>query len=183
MSRDKKAINYMPQYMAELREMTELYKALQPEFDLMYQIKDSSINECFALTCIGFGLEKYEKILGIIPLYTDSVEDRRLKVLAALNGDTPYTFERVLDKLILLCGQGNVSMEYAKEIYTLRVLIQLEAKSQYNTVVKMLREMLPCNIALRCALAYNRHLTLKPFTHKSLSAYSNRALREEVVKE
>ncbi len=183
MSRDKKALEYMPDYMAEFREMQELYKGLQDEFDLMYEIKDSCMLECFVLTCCSFGLERYEKMLGIKSLYTDTIEDRRLRVLAALNGDTPYTFERVFNKLKLLCGEGNVYMEYAKEIYTLRVLIQLRAKSQYSTVIKMLREMIPCNISLICAIAYNKHKTLKPFPHKTLSGYTHRALREEVVEE
>lgn len=181
MSREKNTLEYMPQYMTEFKEMQELYSGLQPEFNLMYNKKDSAMLECFAITCCSFGLERYEKMLGITSLYTDSISDRRLRVLAALNGDTPYTFEKVYNKLVLLCGEGNVYMEYAKEIYTLRVMIQLEAKSQYNAVVKMLREMLPCNIALICALAYNRHSTLGAFTHRVLSGYNHRQLVEEVL--
>ena len=84
MSRDKNAVEYLPRYMAELFEMQELYKGLQPEFDLMYQIKDSSMEECFVLTCEDFGLERYEEMLGITPLPTDTTEDRRLRVLACL---------------------------------------------------------------------------------------------------
>ncbi len=182
MSRSKDTIGYMPQYMAQLREMQELYRLLQGEFDTMYFIKDKYMNECFVLTCEDYGLERYEKILGIVPPLTDSVEDRRLRVLAALNGDTPYTFERVYEKLKLLCGENNVYMEYAKDIYTLRVMVQLDAKSKYSSVIKMLREMIPCNISLICTLAYNRHSTLAPFTHKALSAYTHSGLVEEVIK-
>lgn len=181
MSRDKNVIEYLPGYMAELFEMKELYKGLQPEFDLMYRIKDSSMDECFVLTCLDFGLERYEEMLGITPLVTDTVEDRRLRVLASLNGDTPYTFERIYAKLRLLCGEENVTMEYAKDIYTLRVLVQLAAKNQIATVNKMLRQMLPCNISLNCSLAYNRHSTLKPYKHSELGDYTHLQLREEVL--
>jgi len=180
-SRNKNTIEYLPEYMAELTEMQELYNGLQPEFDLMYNKKDSAMKECFAVTCQGFGLERYEKMLGITPLYTDSISDRRLRVLAAINGDTPYTFESVYNKLVLLCGEGNVFMEYGKDKYTLRVMIRLNAKNKFDSVVKMLREMLPCNISLICSLAYNRHFDFMPFTHQVLSAYNHRQLTEEVI--
>jgi hypothetical protein len=167
--------------MAELKEIRELYKGLQGEFDLMYKEKDSVLDECFVLSCSGFGLERYEKMLGITALSGDSVEDRRLRILAALNGETPYTFEAVYNKLVLLCGEGNVFMEYAQDSYTLRVMLQLDAKNKYDTVIKMLREMLPCNIALICLLAYNRHSTLGGFTHSTLSGYTHRELIDEVI--
>lgn len=181
MSRDKNAVEYLPGYMAELFEMQELYKGLQPELDLMYRIKDSSMEECFVLTCEGFGLERYEEMLGITPLPTDTIDDRRLRVLAALNGDTPYTFERIYAKLKVLCGEDNVTMEYAKDIYTLRVLVQLAAKNQIDTVNRMLRQMLPCNISLICSLAYNRHSDLAPYKHSHLAQYTHLKLREEVL--
>ena len=84
-------------------------------------------------------------------------------------------------KAEVLCGEDNVSMEYAKDIYTLRVLIELTAKNQLAIVERMLRKMLPCNISLICALAYNRHTHLTPYKHSELGAYSHTGLREEVL--
>lgn len=181
MSRGLDAVRYLPEYMAQLREIKELYNALQDEFDLMYACKDHAMGECFVMTCEDLGMEKYEKLLSLVPEHGDSREDRRFRILAALNGDTPYTFERVLQKLIVLCGEGNVTMEYAKDIYTLRVMIKLEAKRQFSTVLKMLGRMLPCNISLKCSLAYNTHRILSGFTHGELSAYTQKQLKEEVI--
>jgi hypothetical protein len=168
--------------MAELKEFQELYNGLQGEFDTMYTEKDKAMNECFVLLCEDFGLERYEKMLSLTPQAGESVEDRRMRVLAALNGDTPYTFASIYAKLILLCGEGNVYMEYAKDIYTLRVLIKLDAKSKFDTVKSMLKRMLPCNISLKCSLAYNTHRSLMPFKHKTLGSYTQVSLREEVIK-
>lgn len=183
MSRDKNAVYYMPSYMREFKEMSELYNGLQPQFDLLYNKLDSCLAECFVLSCVGFGLERYEKMLGIKPNAADTTEDRRLRVLAALNGDTPYTFERILQKLKLLCGENNVAMDYAREVYTLRVFLQLPAKNQLGTVKKMLKKMLPCNISLKCLLAYNRYKDIKPFTHAYLRTFTQKGLREEVLNE
>lgn len=181
MSREINAIDYLPEYMRELREIKELYGAVQAELDRGYEEKDAALEECFALLCRSFGLERLEKMLGITPLPTDSVEDRRLRVLTLLNGDTPYTFKRIYEKLVFLCGEGNVNMDYAKEIYTLRVMLQLKAKNRFNTVLEMLKKMLPCNISLKCSLAYNRHRDLSVFTHEQLAAISHRGLFEEVL--
>lgn len=181
MSRDKNAIEYLPKYMGVLYEIKELYRGIQPELDEVYSVLDSSLEECFVLTCESFGLERYEEMLGISPLPTDTIEDRRLRILTAINGDTPYTFERIYSKLKVLCGEDNVYMEYAKDIYTLRILIQLEAKNQLDTIKTMLKKMLPCNISLICSLAYNRHCDLSPHSHSDLASYSHRGLREEVL--
>jgi hypothetical protein len=181
-SREINAIEYLPPFMAELREFKELYNGLQGEFDLMYSEKDEAMEECFALLCKSFGLERYEKLLSLTPQAGESVEDRRMRVLAALNGDTPYTFASIYAKLVLLCGEGNVYMEYAKDIYTLRVMVQLDAKSKFDTVRRMLKRMLPCNISLKCSLAYNTHRGLMPFKHSTLGTYTQRSLREEVIK-
>lgn len=181
MSREIKAIEYLPEYMGELKEIKELYKAIQPELDRGYNALDGSFEECFVLLCRSFGLERYEKILGITPLPSDTTEDRRLRILTLINGDTPYTFDRIYRKLVFLCGEGNVNMDYTKEIYTLRVMLQLRAKNQFDTVYRMLKRMLPCNISLICLLAYNRHMDLGRLTHKQLAAFNHRMLFEEVL--
>jgi hypothetical protein len=45
----------------------------------------------------------------------------------------------------------------------------------------MLKRLLPCNIALKCSLAYNRHATIKLFTHGELKRFTQAQLREEVI--
>jgi hypothetical protein len=72
-------------------------------------------------------------------------------------------------------------MAYAKDIYTLRVMLGLRAKNQYKAVLEMLKRLLPCNIALICSLAYNRHINLKPFKHSELKRFTQAQLREEVI--
>lgn len=181
MSREIEAIKYLPEYMAELREIKELYKGIQPELNGAYATKDICFEECFVLLAGSFGIERLEKMLQIVPLPTDTIEDRRLRILAALNGDTPYTFKTIYQKLVLLCGEGNVNMDYAKEIYTLRVVLQLKAKNQFETVKKMLKRMLPCNISLKCSLAYNRHRDLAKFSHGQLKAFTHKMLYDEVL--
>ena len=181
MIRNIRPLDYLPPVMSEVLEIQEIYKGVTPELELVYEIGDKVLNENFVNYAEDFGLERMEKMLGIKIDYDDTLENRRMRILAALNGDTPYTFERVLNKLIVLCGDGNVNMEYAKEIYTLRVLIKLRAKKQFETVKKILIEMLPCNISLICMLAYNTHRTLHKYTHSELKQYTQRQLREEIL--
>jgi hypothetical protein len=61
------------------------------------------------------------------------------------------------------------------------VQISLKAKRQFETVYKMLLEIVPCNIALRCLLVYNTHKTVGRYTHGELAAFKHKQLIEEVL--
>lgn len=178
---DIKPIEYLPPVMQEVLEIQELYKGITPEVRLLFTCSTEAINECFVNTALGYGLERMEAILKINPYPDDTVADRRLRILAALSGDMPYTFERVYEKLKALCGEDNVRMEYAKDIYTLNVQIKLEAKRQYETVKAMLLRMIPCNISLNCSIVYNKHNVLARYRHLDLTVYTHRELKEEVL--
>lgn len=181
MEREINPINYLPPIMQEVKEIQELYKGITPELKALYSESSRALDECFVLSAEDCGLTRIEKMLNISIYSDDTIEDRRLRILTKLNGDTPYTFERLYDKLKTLCGEDNVYMAYAKDIYTLDVKISLIAKRQFETVHKMLLEIVPCNIALRCLLAYNTHRTLSVFTHRQLAKYTHRQLTEEVL--
>lgn len=178
---DIKPIEYLPPVMQEVLEIQELYKGITPEVRLLFTNGSLALDECFINTAENTGLERMEAILGITPYPDDTVEDRRLRILAAMNGDTPYTFKTVYAKLKALCGEDNVRMSYAKDIYTLDVQIKLEAKRQYETVRDMLLRMIPCNISLNCTLVYNKHSLLSGYKHIELKPYKHRQLKEEVL--
>ncbi len=188
MDREIKPINYLPPFLRKIREMQEIYKGITPELSELYSNGEIALNEEFVLYAQNYGLERMEEILQITVDYDDTVENRRLRILTKLNGDTPYTFDTLYKKLKFLCGDGNVNMSYAKEIYTLNVQISLIAKRQFETVRKMLLEIVPCNIVLNCLLMYNTHRVVKNYTqttqnigHKSLHTYTHRKITEEVI--
>lgn len=183
MERYVEPFDYLPPVMQEVREIQEIYNGLGPEIRLFYVNAEEARNECFVLNAVGEGLERWERMLKIKLFASDTFEDRRLRILARLNGDTPYTFEKIYNKLKILCGEKNVSMDYTKEIYTLRVIIKLEAKNQFKTVIETLREMLPCNISLICNIAYNTHKVLKKYPHCELKPFTHSQLREHIFEE
>lgn len=178
---DIKPIEYLPPVMREVLEIQELYKGITPEIRLLFINGGLALDEYFINTAENTGLERMEAILGITPYPDDTVEDRRLRILAAMNGDTPYTFKTVYVKLKALCGEDNVRMSYAKDIYTLDVQIKLVAKRQFETVRDMLLRMIPCNISLNCTLVYNKHSLLSGYKHIELKPYKHRQLKEEVL--
>lgn len=181
MEREINPLKYLPLVMQEVLEIQELYKGITPELRLLYFESKAALDECFVLTAEDYGLNRMEGMLNIKPYYDDTVSDRRLRILTKLNGDTPYTFERLYDKFKVLCGEENVHMSYAKEVYTLDVQISLIAKRQFETVKKMLMEIVPANIALKCLLMFNTHNTLRGFTHRQLMQFKHRELTEEVL--
>ena len=45
----------------------------------------------------------------------------------------------------------------------------------------MLKETVPANMVLDLSLLYNQHKTLKQFTHRQLSAFTGKQIRNEVL--
>ena len=60
---------------------------------------------------------------------------------------------------------------------TMIVKIGIAQKNQYDSVVDILDEIVPCNILLNTELLYNQYRTLKPYPHIILGQFTHWELR------
>lgn len=181
MAREIDLIGYLPDIMQEIREFQQIIGAENPELSLLFEKLDLVIDNCFVDSLDSYGCSRWENMLAIIPKDTDSIELRRIRIKAALNGDTPYTMRSLENKLIALCGENNVFVEYANDIFTLSVSIALQAKDQYIYIKNVLEEIVPANIIINVKLLYNTHSVIKKMTHAEMKAFTHKSLREEVL--
>ena len=114
---DRKLINYLPYVVRIMRNFKGLSGAEQPEFENAWAAVDDLLNNQFIKTAGNLGLSRWEKILGITPKGTDTLDDRRFRVLTRLNEELPYTLPQLRVILESLCGAGNYSADVAD--YTL----------------------------------------------------------------
>lgn len=74
-------IDYYPRIVRQIREMKEICNAEQPEFDQIIKAMDKLELNRFISTVDENNIVRIEKELGIIPMPSQSLEERRISVL------------------------------------------------------------------------------------------------------
>ena len=174
---ERKLIDYLPYVVRDYAEFQGITGAEQPEFEDAWAAVDDLLNNQFITTAGNLGLSRWEKILGIAPKGTDTLEDRRFRVLARLNEELPYTLPQLRVILENLCGPGNSSAEVTD--YTLLVKVGVAAKKNFEDVQTLLERVAPVNLVLMVQQLFNIHETLKGFTHAQLAWYTHFEVRTE----
>ena len=178
---DRKLINYLPYVVRDYAEFKGISEAEQPEFESAWGSSDDLLNNQFISTAGNLGLSRWEKILGITPKGTDTLEDRRFRILTRLNEELPYTLPQLRKILETLCGSGNYSAEVMEGTYQLIVKIGLAAKNNFSDVESLLDRVVPQNLIVTLLQLYNTHAELGRFTHAQLAAYTHDQMRNEVM--
>ena len=81
---------YLPSLYRENKEMEGLMNAEQPIYDEAETDTKFAFSRQFVVTADEKGVEQYEKILGIMPTATDSLEFRKRRVIT-FNNSAIYT--------------------------------------------------------------------------------------------
>ena len=178
---DRKLINYLPYVVRDYAEFKGISEAEQPEFESAWGSSDDLLNNQFISTAGNLGLSRWEKILGVTPKGTDTLEDRRFRILTRLNEELPYTLSQLRNILETLCGSGNYSAEVMEGTYQLIVKIGLAAKNNFSDVESLLDRVVPQNLIVTLLQLYNTHAELGRFTHAQLAAYTHDQMRNEVM--
>ena len=130
----KRLLSYLPQVLLDTCEFPLLCLAEQPEFDAYVQAAQEVFDSQFIVTAPQKAVERYEKIFGIIAKDTESLEERRLRLIARLNERLPYTVRRLREILNNLYGENGYDIEIDHEKYLLQYgsIFQKEAVSVRN---------------------------------------------------
>lgn len=181
MIREVDLLDYLPQFIQEYAEMKHIMNTEQPEVQELEDTTEQVKDDMFIQFTDEPGIARYEKMLGITPLDDDKLEDRQAKVLSIYNNNTIYTYKGLIERLKILCGEGNFSAELIANEYKLNVGIGLSSKKMFKVVEDMLKNMIPANIEWNLSLLYNRHEDLAKYTHGELAQYTQEQLRDNVI--
>ena len=177
----KKLQDYLPPILLETCEFPLLCLTGQAEIDALVAGADEVLASQFVLTAPLRGIERYERIYGIVPQDTDTLDERRFRILSKINTQLPYTLRALHRRMQALCGDDGYTLSISYAQYSLTVKVALTAKRNLQAVQDMLAEVVPVNIVISCSLLYNQHQTLSRFTHAQLAAYTHDQLKNEVL--
>lgn len=127
------------------------------------------------------GIQHREKILGIQPLDTASLEDRRLEVLLKWWSSPVYTETTLRQKLDATLGKENYILKIDLDRKLLSCQIEVTRKYMSNSVKNLFEQMVPLDYLLEIILRYNQYKKYKPYTYKQLKDKTYYQLRNEEV--
>ncbi len=127
------------------------------------------------------GIARREKILGIAPLDTASLEDRRLEVLLRWYDIPLYTERTLCRKLDAALGEGNYTLTVDLDQKCITCQIELTRRLMLKSVQELLEQMVPLDYLFSVELRYNQYKDLKKYTYRQLKGKTWRQLRNEVI--
>lgn len=148
MKRDANLISYLPPVLQKVREYQAITNAESPEFQQVFDTSEKVLGNLFIHDADEAGIARYEKILGIKPSADDTLQSRIFRVIARWNDRIPYTWNSLLNKLDVLCGEGNYTIILRNDEYTIDLTTHMGIYGGLNELYNLLDKMIPCNLII-----------------------------------
>lgn len=133
--------------MQQFIEMQQIMKSANISTDEIDKNIEGTWNNAFILDADEIGISKYEDFLSIIPLPSDTLEDRKQKVLTAWNNDNRFTLKTLKKRLEQRCGKDNYKI--CDDTDLINYFIHIAIKSNYISIPILknyLEVWLPANL-------------------------------------
>lgn len=177
---NRKLIDYLPEYMQEYAEMRQIMLGGQPDVDAFHEGVNRVWNNQFLADADEYGVGRWESILAITPKATDTLDERKFRILAWWTQELPYTLPKLNEMLEALCGAGNYDIVMDNRHYRITIKLGLSNQENYSDVESLLERVLPANLIRTILIMFNTHDTLAAFTHSHLATMTHEQLRTEV---
>lgn len=173
--------SYFPDLLKEVREFQKLAEAENPELLFLWDELGAVLDNQFIDTAMQMGVARREKMLKISPKATDTLEERKFRLIARYNENIPYTLRALHGQLSILCGENGYRLEVNYGAFTLKTKLELTNRKNVEAVGGMLERIVPMNMLLKVELLYNQHQLLRKLTHEEMRVYNHLDLREEAL--
>ena len=172
-----------PEHVKDIKDVKAIYD-IADDVNTLERAEDIH-SDMFIKTATEHGIELYEEEYEITPLGTDTLEDRRNRILFVKNDFIPFTERSLRRKLDAMCGTRNGESQYVLTIDVLNqhveCRIKIPRKRFVEQIAEMLEEMVPLNMTLNVETLYNSHEWIKEnFHHEDLRDYpaTHRMIKE-----
>lgn len=158
-----KSEDKLPARFQSINEFYDFCIAQNPEFENAEAIRDKGLNNVFPQDIDIDGAKLWETALGITPNASDTLEDRKFRILTVLQQRTPYTWAQLHKMMEALCGKDGYELK--KGYFTLMVYLAMESVSQLKSVLRMLEEVVPMHIVLDITQLLNYQFNIDIFSY------------------
>lgn len=142
----KTLLEYLPPFLREYYEFKQLCKSGDIEVSSIDKAVNWNFDSAFISDCDATVLSKYERLLGIIPTSSQSIENRRNKVLLQWNTVASMTLSQFISKLQEYCGKDNIYVDTSREQFYQLVLWLNIHKVDVPIIKDFVDTWLPMNV-------------------------------------
>lgn len=135
-------IDYYPRVVGQIREMKEICKAEQLEFDNISKEIDRLLANMFITTSDEHGITRFEEELGIVPTPEQSIEERRIVIMIRVAKNN-LSFKDILNLIQNYSSEIDLTPDYDNG--ELSVIVG-DAVNNVGTIYKTLDRILGLNI-------------------------------------
>lgn len=162
---DRKLIDYLPPVLQRVMEFAAITGAQQPEIDAAWDALNLVMDNQFIDTGTEAGVTLWEQELNIVPLASDTLEDRKQRLKTAWTYGVVYTYNWLVNWLKNSCGESN-PLPTIKD-YTLRV--SLPVSVDYLHILDDMRRYISANVLIDPLILLSKirvpHYTGSAFRH------------------
>ena len=137
----------LPTLMKKYDEIVKVTDSQNPEFDFVWAIEEWMRRQIYIVTAEEYGLQRYERLLGITPMEGESFSARRNHIIVRWNQTTPYTFRFLIGLLEVLTG-GNFEVIPNFYYYEMEIRVFTLDSGIISDLAFILRHIIPANISL-----------------------------------
>lgn len=174
-------IGHLSLYIQEYREMQGIMNAEEPELQLVEDDSEKIKDNMFVLYTDEEGIRRYENMFGLTPSKNDSLSNRQAKVLAQYTNTVIYTMRGLIERLNIICGVDNYTLNFDADKYEININLHLRVKNLLTTVSSMLMDMIPANMVCTYTINYNTHEFLAKYPTYLLMQFTHQELHGEII--
>jgi uncharacterized protein YmfQ (DUF2313 family) len=175
--REVNLLDLLPQIYKPIYDFRALANSSTSELSKLYRKLSNIVNDQFIKSCSEETITKWERYLNLIPNGGDTLEERKFRVLTRLNDSPPYTDRYLEKRLNELCGKGYWRVHKDYDVYMLTIEVSLDSEANTETVINMVRDIIPANIELVVRNYRSRHSELANLTHEELASYTQDGIK------
>ncbi|WP_256758751.1 YmfQ family protein [Cohnella sp. WQ 127256] len=170
--RGKEMMTYLPDYYATSRVMSSNMDAQGTELDKLWQAMDETLEQYFVSTAT-WGLELWEKELGISVDISKPTEQRRSVILSKLRGIGTVTVSLIKSVAEAYDG-GTVEVTVQPETYKFNVkfIDTLGVPPNLDDLKAVIEDIKPAHLAVEYSFTYTPWGELKQTSWDSLSSFT-----------
>lgn len=169
---------YVPPFIAELREMTGIYKAQGEQIGLLQHEMEDLFDQCFILTAT-WGLVRWEGLCGISTNLSLTYEHRREILMAKLRGQGTTTREMIEDTAATFSGgEVEVFEDNPNNLFIVRFIGIKGVPQNMQAFISMLEDIKPAHLAYRFEYRYTTWDELKSHAWDYIGTMTWGVLRE-----
>ena len=170
----------IPPHLENIPEFRELDRVSDRQMLLLEVALENLEDDLLISTSTRKGIERREKILGIIPRDAVNIDKRRANVLLAWFDVYPYTKLDLQRRLDLLCGSGRATVSHNPAAQTMTVSLNLRAKDRKEDVEAMLERIVPLMIVISVEIIYNKWSMYRPWSWHEMKAKTWEFIKEGI---